>query len=66
MWADREIPWLLSHAALEWLSAGLPSTASASDALPRCKDSDNFKESFICRRDKNGRERKGLNFRLNP
>lgn len=66
MWAGREIPGLLSHAALEWFSAGLPSTASASDALPRCKDSVNFKESFICRRDKNGRERKGLNFRLNP
>lgn len=66
MWADREIPWLLSRTALEWPSAGLPSTASVSDAVPRCKDSVNFKDSFICRRDKNGRERKGLNFRLNP
>jgi hypothetical protein len=61
-----KIPWLLTHDGLAWLFAGLPKIASVSDVLPRCKDSDNFKESFIwSQTKKDSRERKGLNFKLN-
>lgn len=66
MWAEAGDPWLLGHAGSKWLFAGLPSTASASDVLPRCKDAVDFKESFRGRQDKNGMEKKGLNFKLSP